>query len=45
MNQYNNCCLYSLKSKHLVSIKIARNYLLSPFFYAIISSYTNTEKS
>ena len=37
MNQCNNQTI-SLN-------KIAINYLLSTFFYAIVSAYTNTQKS
>ena len=39
-NQCNIFCLYYLDSKDLVYI----NYLLFPFFYAIISVNTNTKK-
>ena len=38
-NDSNNCSLHSLKNKDLVCV----NYLLSPFFYAIISIYANTQ--
>ena len=41
LNSSNNCCLYSLKALY----KITTNYLLLPFFYAIISAYTYTQKS
>ena len=42
LNESNNCCLYSLKK---LLQNIAMNYLLSPFFYAVISAYTNTQGS
>ena len=45
LNQSNNCCLESLKVKIIIFYKIAINYLFSPFYYAIISGYTNTQKS
>ena len=40
VNQYNNCCLCSLRSL----CEMTLNYLLSPFFYVIISANTNTQK-
>ena len=39
LTQYNNCCLYSLKSKDLDHIKSLKNYLLSPLERNIVISF------
>ena len=41
LNQSNHCYFCSFNRKDLVCI----NYLLSPFFYAVISVYSSTQKS